>query len=97
MQPGIPALRDLARALHVRAVDALVAAGHLRPTDLGAHPRTAEESITTAPGLTERQRAELLGYLAAMRNRTGYTEPPGSARDAASDDVDGTDVRDGTG
>lgn len=96
VQPGIPALRDLARVLRVRPIDAVIAAGRLEPADIAGTPRTAEEHIRAAPDLSERERAELLGYLAAMRNRTGYSAPGQPQEDAASDEGEG-ESRTGTG
>lgn len=97
MQPGIPALREIARVLRVRPVDALVAAGHLEPADVGTHPRTAEESIDQMPGLTERERGELRGYLAAIRNRTGYFDIPEPSDEADAAAEEGGELRDNAG
>jgi transcriptional regulator with XRE-family HTH domain len=101
-QPGTEPLRDLAHVLKIRPVDLLVAAGRLEPTDISGGPRNAEESISQAPGLTDREKGELLGYLARMRERTGfYNNHPRESHgsDEASESNDGTEDarRDATG
>jgi transcriptional regulator with XRE-family HTH domain len=102
MQPGAQPLRELAHVLRVRPVDLMVAAGRLDPADVTESPRTAEESISQAPGLSEKEKGELLGYLARMRERTGFhnTHPRESDEpDEASETNRGNEqaLRDATG
>lgn len=70
VQPTIPMLRDIAPVLKIRIIDLLIVAGHLEPTETA----DAEEHIAHTPGLSEGQRHELLGYLARMREKTGYND-----------------------
>jgi hypothetical protein len=63
-------LRDIAPVLKIRIIDLLIVAGHLDPTETA----DAEEHIAHTPGLSEGQKHELLGYLARMREKTGYND-----------------------